>query len=279
MIRTVIDWRRPRPAAPPVRLAQTGTKVTFVCWKWKPNGYRTSYTAEHVNVLKSMIALHGKRMEYRLICITDDPAGVECETFQIWDDHAALANPCGQTLPRCYRRLKIFNPETTRSIGIQDGERVVSIDLDVVICADLSKLFVRYPDSPFVGWKGMGWKNPHVYNGSLFMFSAGKMSFLWDEFDPVRSPQQSVQARYFGSDQGWMSYRLAGKYPGWGRQDGVFSYTSNLSIRGIRGPDGRALLPSTARIVSFNGRRKPWEAEVQEASPWIRDHWRVRQTV
>jgi hypothetical protein len=95
------------------------------------------------------------------------------------------------------------------------------------------------------------------------------VSYLWDEFDPVVSPAKALAARFFGSDQAWISYRLEGKAPGWGRLDGVLSYTSNLGIRGR----GRGALPSSARIVCFNGKRKPWDPAVQAASPWVTAHW------
>lgn len=241
--------------------------ITFVCWKWnsRPTTHRAKYTAEHANVWNASLR-RNYRGPVRTICVTDDPKGVNFETFPLWKDCEQLSNPSGQHLPSCYRRLKIFDTLTTSEMDIDEGERVVSLDLDVVFVRDVTPMFDR--DEDFVGWRGVGAYNPVVYNGTLFMFRAGRVQRLWSEFDPSSSPLMANKARYFGSDQGYLSWKLAGSAPGWGTQDGMFSYTSD--VRGSRG-----ILPPLARIVSFNGKRKPWEEQVQRNSPWIPRHWRL----
>jgi len=236
--------------------------ITFVVWKWASPEYRTIFTHKHVNTFKAMLDRHYAE-PHRLICITDNTDGVECETFPLWKDCAGLRNPSGAMLPSCYRRLKLFIAATD-DIGIAKGERVVSMDLDVVLVGDLKPLFER--DDEFVGWRGVGSFRPVVYNGSLFMFKAGCMRWLWDEFDPEKSPQQTREARYFGSDQAWLSLKLNGTAPGWDIADGVYSYSRDLRQRP---------LPDNARIVSFNGKHKPWDARSQAETPWIRKHWRA----
>jgi hypothetical protein len=236
--------------------------ITFVVWKWFSPTYRTVFLPEYVNIFAAMLARH-YGAPYRLICITDDPQGVDCETFPIWADHANLHNPSGAVLPSCYRRLKIFDAETTRALGITEGERVVSIDLDCVLVSDLVPMFERAGD--LVAWKGIGTFRPVVYNGSLFMFRAGRLQWLWDEFDPIESPKQTREARYFGSDQAWLSFRLNGKAPGWDVEHGVYSYARDVHLQE---------LPANARVVFFNGKRKPWEAKTQASAPWITRHWR-----
>jgi len=237
--------------------------ITFIVWKWFNPTYRTVFLPEYVNILRGMLRRH-YHYKFRLICITDDAEGIKCETFPIWNDHAKMVNPCGAVLPSCYRRLKIFHPDTTQAMGIEDGDRVVSMDLDTVITDDLTPTFEC--DADFKAWKGVGSWQPVVYNGSLFMFRAGRMRWLWDEFDPVTSPQQTLQARYFGSDQAWMSFRLNGSAPGWDVEDGVYSYARDVHQNG---------LPNNARVVFFNGKRKPWEPQTQTSAPWITRHWRA----
>lgn len=241
--------------------------ITFVCWKWRSRTttHRAKYTAEHANVWNASLRRNYKG-ELRTICITDDPEGVDFETFPLWQDCSTLSNPSGAHLPSCYRRLRIFDPLATSEMDIEEGSKVVSCDLDVVYVRDVTPMF-RY-DEDFRGWRGVGAYNPVVYNGTLFMFRAGRMQRLWREFDPSSSPLVANKARYFGSDQGWISYMLAGKAPGWGPQDGIYSYTSDMN--GSRGH-----LPHAARIVSFNGKRKPWEDQVRRMSPWIEKHWRL----
>ncbi len=141
---------------------------------------------------------------------------------------------------------------------------VVSLDLDVVFVREVTPMFQGSDD--FKGWRGVGSYNPVVYNGTMFMFRAGAMQHLWRDFDPATSPLAANKHRYFGSDQGWISYKLAGSAPGWDQKDGMFSYSSD-----VRG--SRSHLPPQARIVSFNGKRKPWEIRTQTVSPWINKHW------
>lgn len=240
--------------------------ITFVCWKWRQPNHRTTYTAEHVNIWTRGIQ-RVYRHPARYVCVTDDPTGIlpPCETFPIWRDMDGLVNPSGAHLPSCYRRLKIFSPLVTSEMDVGEGEEIVSIDLDVVFVDDVAPLFVKRPDDDFVGWRGVGSYNPVVYNGTIFKFRAGTMNFLWDDFDPKTSPKAANDARYFGSDQGWLSFKLAGRAPGWGARDGVLSYTSDVR--------SRAALPGNARLVSFNGKRKPWEAGVNAMSPWIAKYW------
>lgn len=238
-----------------------------ICWKWQHPTYRTKFTAHHVNVLAAMLR-RTYSQEYRLICVTDDPEGIECETFPLWKDCGKLTNPSGAHLPSCYRRLRIFSSAATSEMGIADGERVVSIDLDVVILKDIHPMVMQHRRAPFAGWKGVGSYHAVTYNGTFFMFDAGRMKWLWDEFDPETSPRRANVARYFGSDQGWMSYKLAGGAPGWTRDDGIYSFSSHI-VGHYRQP------PENARIVSFNGKQKPWDPEIQKKHPWLLDHWRL----
>lgn len=240
--------------------------ITFICWKWAPAGYRTTYTAEHVNIWAAGIRRHF-RAEHRLICVTDDPTGVEIETFPLWTDFSHLKNPNGDHLPSCYRRLKMFSGFQTAEMDIEEGMYVVSIDLDVVFVNDLRPLFLG-KKVDYIGWKGPGTYHPVVYNGTLIMFKAGRCEWLWKNFDPMTSPVQARTAKFFGSDQGYLSYQLKGRVPGFNQRDGVLSYTRD--IHGTRNH-----LPQMARIVSFNGKHKPWDARVQAMSPWIKDHWRL----
>lgn len=242
--------------------------INIVCWKWVHPTYRTRYTAEHVNMLYAMLKKYCRR-PFRLICVTDDATDVQCETFPLWGDLAEMQNPNGFNLPCCYRRLKLFSRETQREMRIHPGDSVVSFDLDVVIVDEISGLFDR--DVPFIAWKGKGAFQPHVYNGSLWMFKAGELEWMWTEFDPIKSPRETRAARFFGSDQGWLSFRLATENsPGWNDKDGVYSYSRDVRMR---------VLPHKARIVFFNGKHKPWDEVTCRQTPWVARHWRRRDAV
>lgn len=239
--------------------------TTFVSFKWLSPTYRTVFTAEHVNVHAAMVRRHYPA-KHRYVCITDNPIGLDVESFPLWRDHENLQNPSGFNLPSCYRRLRIFDPETQKSMGIEEGERIFCMDLDIVIVADIRPLLRLDETADFIGWQGIGSYRPVVYNGSLYMLRAGRLAWMWDEFDPVESPAQTRRANYFGSDQAWMSYKLDGKAPGWDVQHGVYSYARDIRQRP---------LPSNARIVCFNGKWKPWDSFVQHEAPWVSKHWRM----
>lgn len=234
----------------------------FVLWKWTQPGYRTPYLAEHVNTVVRMMLKHQVPVE-KIICVCDDPTGItECRTYPIWPDYSDLMNVSGKQLPSCYRRLKIFDPATLLDMGVNLGDRVVSMDLDVVIMQNFLPLFQR--SEPFVGWKVPGTRHRIVMNGSMFLHTAGEYEWLWKGFDPNKSPQMAAQAGYMGSDQGYLSHQLVsmrstgGWFPG---EHGVLSFMRDV----VR----QRLLPKHTRMVFFPGKHKPWMPEVQKGANWI----------
>lgn len=248
--------------------------LTFVTFKYRQPGYRTTYTAEHVNVLQSMIA-RNYHAPHRFLCVTDDPEGVVGETYPLWDDHRGLVNPSHPTSrPNCYPRLKLFDPD----LPVQFGDRFVSMDLDMAITGDITPLFDRPED--FVIYAP---KPDRRYQGSLFLHRRGTRSALWTEFDPVETPKITVKAGFRGSDQAWIRYR----YPNeaiWTPADGVHSYLYMVPARATRAahpvsrwknlPGRTGSLPPGTRLVSFAGQLKPWEELTQQASPWLKEHYR-----
>jgi len=235
--------------------------LDIVTWKWKPNqGYRSSYDAQTVNVMLSMIDRHYPH-PYRFSCITDDPVGIDAAVriIPLWDEHKEVANPWGRHQPSCYRRLRMYGADAAEWIG----PRFVSLDLDATICADMSPVWNRTED--FVIWGDTSTLN--AYNGSMQMMTAGARRKVWDTFHPTYSPRQSKAARNFGSDQGWIATVLGPHERRWTVADGVYSFRVHIKRSG-------GLLPPDARIVFFHGNHDPWQPAVQKAYPWIREHWR-----
>lgn len=233
--------------------------ITVVTFKWAaPPGYRSIFTAKHVNVLKAMVARHYQK-PHRFVCVTDDAAGIEAETIPLWTDYAHLVNPFGvRRGPSCYRRLKLFHPHAERIFG----PRIVMMDLDVVVTGDLAPLFDRPED--FVIW---GDTHPRTfYNGSFWTLKTGSLPEVWTDFDPVKSPLLAREAGHFGSDQGWLSYRLGAGRPTFGKADGIYSYRVHIAPAG-------GVLPQNARLVVFHGKHDPWGPGAQRHA-WVREHWR-----
>lgn len=237
--------------------------TTVICWKWAPpTGYRSTFTADAVNVLRSMVARHYP-VPHRFVCVTDEADGIDprVEVVPAWNDFADVPSPHGGRNPSCYRRLRLFDP----AIGTVFGPRFVSLDLDVVVTGDLTPLWER--DDDLVLWGDTNPQPGSHYNGSMILMTAGARPDVWTAFNPQTSPMQSKSARCFGSDQGWISFQLGKGEAKWSRTDGVYSYRNDIAPHGHR-------LPGEARIVMFHGCHDPWDTYVQTHAPWVREHWR-----
>lgn len=235
--------------------------LDVVTFKWKPPFvYRSKFTAQTVNVLYAMVARH-YHAPFRFSCITDDPAGLDprVRPLPMFEEHASLISTHGRQNPSCYRRLKLFAPEARELIG----ERILSLDLDMVITDDVTPIWNRPED--FVAWEGTAGRNP--YNGSMVMLTAGARPHVWSEFEPERSPRLARQAGYIGSDQAWIALRLGPNEARWTRDDGVYSWRMHLRRKS-------GTLPAGARIVIFHGSADPWLSSTQRLAPWLTDHWR-----
>jgi hypothetical protein len=250
--------------------------LTVVTFKYAPRNYRTTYTAAHVNTLRNMVARHYSK-PHRFICITDDPTGVECDSYQLWDDFREMANPSHATArPNCYPRLKLFSKNIGEYLEIPEGGKILSLDLDTAIVDDVSPIFERPEDFVIFDAKGDG-----RYQGSIQLIKVGSRPMLWDEFDPVKTPQITSKAGFKGSDQAWIRYRLPSEAV-WTKRDGVLSYLQMIPSRREQHvrpssrwlPPRNGALPPGTRIVSFAGQNKPWDPRVQQQSQWLKEHYR-----
>lgn len=241
--------------------------LQIILWKWSQPGFKHVYTAEHVNVMCSMLRRNLQGVPHRILCVTDTPFGItECETFPLWDDLDDTPNASGKHLPSCYRRLKLYDPKTQKDMGIDKGDRIMGIDLDTLICAHLREVIGT--EGRFVGWKLTGQHGRPVFNGSLQMFTAGDLANIWAEFDPKASPKEAFNAGYRGSDQAWLSYKLVGKEGSVGLEwPLVASYPLQNRIQGI--------LKRETVIIFFHGSEKPWTPNARFNTPWIDRYWRL----
>jgi hypothetical protein len=159
----------------------------------------------------------------------------------------------------------LFSPPCQEYLGIPKGDRIVSLDLDTVIANTLKPLLEK--DQHFVGWAVRGQHHLRVFNGSMWMFTAGTHEELWTTFDPIRTPDRVHRAGFLGSDQSWLSYNFA-RIP----TAGTWAYPQMVSYP--KEVMRRPLLSRGTSVVSFHGKYKPWHEQSQKESPWIKDHWR-----
>jgi hypothetical protein len=254
--------------------------ISFVTWKWYTHGSPRLFSSEHVNVLYAMIARHYPR-EFRMICITDDPLGLDprIDPLPMPVRFDQVQSPQGARFPNCYCRLWNFSRE-----AVILGERIFALDIDVIITGDLRPLVDR--DEDFVGWcdkvspvpttREVRRKKhkpvtvdhlPRRHNkiaGGAYLLRTGSMPHVWEDFDPETSPARAFAAGHLGSDQGWMSFKL---YPCAGFSDGL------LKINWT--PPRTRTAPPGARLVFTNSVKPPWNRELQKRYPWIRDHWKL----
>lgn len=240
--------------------------IHVILWKWNQPNARHPYESLHVNVMCSMLNRNMQGLKYRILCITDDNAGVvECETYPLWQDMRDKPNYTGHELPSCYRRLRLYDAETQRAMGIDRGQRIVSLDLDTLITGQLKD--VLNTPGRFVGWKMKGRHHDVVFNGSFQMFTAGDLQEIWSEFDPATSPAAAFNAGYLGSDQSWLSWKLANKEGsvglGWPQ---VASYPLNVRLQGLH--DART------KIVFYHGQTKPWYPAAFRETKLSERYWR-----
>jgi hypothetical protein len=238
--------------------------LTVVWFKYKPHiGYRSTFTAEHVNTSFSGFSRNFKE-NFQPVCITDDAEGLhrDIRPVKIWDDHAQLPNPHGDGQPRCYRRLKMFDPETAKLIG----DRILQQDLDIVYTGDVTPTFSR--KEPIVLLPTI---NPNIpFNGSMTLMDAGARPEVWNTFDPKTSPLRNRKAGCHGSDQGQISFCLRNNNEAtWkigANGEGIYFWGAHLTkVNGM--------LPMDARLVSFHGRVDPWGPEARKQE-WVREHYR-----
>lgn len=165
-------------------------------------------------------------------------------------------------LKGCFARLRLFDPAWQAANGIEPGDRIVCMDLDLIVTGPLDELFDR--EEPFVILQGANAVNPCPFNGSLWMLRAGYRPDVWHEFSPELAAK--VPFHEFPDDQAWLADMIPDA-AGWtcGRESGVYAFQK----RGW--PKGEAL-PKDARMVAFPGWRDPSQYTRLD---WVREHWRA----
>lgn len=211
--------------------------LAVVCWLWG-----TKYGDDDVHKLRNGIARY---LEQKHSFSVMRPA--------VCDEHLTKVKGC-------FCRLRMFDPEWQREVFSEDVNRIVCIDLDVVITGPLDPLFNRAEN--FVILHGANAANPCPVNGSLWMLRPGYRPDVWSDFSLEAA--KKVPFYEFPDDQGWLHHKLPNA-ASWhvGPMSGVYAFQKPQWPKG----DG---LPSDARLVVFPGWRSP---EKFKHLPWVKEHW------
>lgn len=176
--------------------------------------------------------------------------------FHVWkplaeDEHLTR-------IPGCFARLRAFDPDWQAEYGIGPGDRLVVMDLDMVVTGSLDGLFDRA--EPFCIAQGMNAANPCRYTGTLWMLRAGYRPDVWSSFTVAKA--EAIKTYTISDDQRWFEHMMpnAGAF---GPDCGVYGFAKP------GWPKGEAL-PSNARLVAFFGHRDPSQFGHLD---WVRRHW------
>jgi hypothetical protein len=232
--------------------------ITTYFWGKK---YGPDYVAKIAGAVK-----RGLRQSYRFVVITDDVTQKGVSALVGNSVHSvfpiAAADQYLTKVQGCFVRLRMFDPTWQAMHGINEGDRIVSLDLDAVITGSLDALFDR-PES-FVILQGANAANPCPFNGSIFMLRAGEHANVWTDFSLEAANATPFYS--FPDDQGWFHHKMPAA-AGWqvGQPSGIYAFCKP------GWPKGEAL-PAGARLVAFPGWRDPAKFAHLD---WIKTHWRA----
>ena len=222
--------------------------ITVVTYLWGRKHYGPTHVRRLARSVDRWLAA-----PHRFRCITDQAI-----------EGITTVRDLGRHYPaRCYRRLWLFSPEAT---GL--GDQVLHLDLDLVICGPLDGLVPRASNLAIYKAGSIAAQG-YSLNPSVLWLRTGTQPDLWAKWTaaPQSLAKRANAAGYWGSDQAVISLLRQGQpVETLGEAEGI------ISFRRMRREQWTAPPPGT-RIVSFHGRRTPWDQEVQAEHPWIRQAW------
>jgi hypothetical protein len=215
----------------------------------------SKYSLYYVDRLAAGIRRH-LTQPYRFICIHDRGGAGWTADYE----HHPLPDPGLAAIPGCFARLRTFSPAWQHQLGIAPGERIVWLDLDLVVTGRLEPLFDR--DEDLVILQGANASNPCPFNGSVLMLRAGAHARVWSDFSPAAA--KAIPYHSFPDDQGWIAAKVP-RAAGWqaGVRSGIYAFAKPGWPKGLS-------LPAGARIVAFPGGRDPSDYAYLD---WIKTHW------
>lgn len=182
--------------------------ITIITHLWG-----SKYSYRNVNALYRMLQEH-LTIDHVLVCVTDKPQNIECETYEIneptplWADNAIPEFPVTvKRRPNNWRKLWTLSSEFQEQMG---SDIIASIDLDVLIRNNVDHLFTLDRGVDFKIVKGSIDKTRTrqlcPYNSSLWINRRGTRDYLFTDFIPEQSPRE-LPREWTGSDQAWIAFR------------------------------------------------------------------------
>src|SRR5262245_29898947 len=113
------------PRSTEAPMGKTPLPLTVFLWLWR--GWRPVYDYRNVNAMVRMLEAR-LLMPHRVVCVTDMPHGIDCETVPLWEDKCRV-DGLKPKMPNSYRRLRLFSAEMAE----QFPGWALSLDLDAVL--------------------------------------------------------------------------------------------------------------------------------------------------
>jgi hypothetical protein len=203
------------------------------------------YPFEYVTKLRNMVQRNLIKIDYRMVCLTDQPE--RCE----WVDFIDIS---AMELNGWWGKMALFD------MAWRNRSQIIFFDLDTVIVGDVSPL-LNVPDefaildSP-VRLAG-GATYPCKFNSSCMVIGAGRCEFMWKRFDKERRHLIAQHAQYGDQKVIEVLYpdaaslnRLMPK--------GFFCNYRHLTMH-----------EPEAAVVNFGGSHKPHNCPI----PWVQKAW------
>ena len=243
-----------------------------VCIKWG-----NVYTPDYVNRLYNMIERNTTE-PFKFYCFTDDDSGLKDEVIQ---KPLPIMNVKPEENKFAYRKEAGLCAD---NLGGLNGQRVLYLDLDVVIVDNIDCFFTYPEDKEFLIINDWNTKGNHVGQASCYSWVVGQLGFIKEYFE--RYPKEVVD-KYYTASQEFLSANVIGRF-------GSLNFWPESWCRSFRfhclpiGPLRHfftARIPKGAKILVFHGSPNPHEAvqgvwpEVKKIPFWKRLYKTVRPTL
>lgn len=242
---------------------------TVVCVKWG-----TRYPSTYVNCLWSMIQRNTKR-ETRLVCYTDDPAGIDPAVVTYSIPEVPLPP---RRMRSTWRKISFWRPDLE---GISGD--VLFLDLDIVVTGSIDEFFDYAPEATFCVIENWTQKGQRIGNTSVYRFRVGAHTEIFDKLS--ENPEGTLQS--YPNSQTFISRNISSMtfWP----DSWCVSFKHTLLPPWPLNFLQIAPLPPATKVVCFTGRPNPddardgiWPAPWYKRfykhvrpTPWIAEHWRV----
>jgi len=184
---------------------------------------------------------------HQFICLTDiEMSGPFIKTI-----------PLEHGWPGWWSKIELFKPGV-----FEEGRSILYIDLDTVVCRDITHLFGAI-DCDLILLRDFYRPTTHFGTG-MMGWTAGQMSQIYDTF--AADPDKFM--RQFRSDQEFIQMLIP---PSWVRfwQDEFPGHVVSYKVHCSRA------LPGDAHVVCFHGKPRPNSQEVRIQSPWMKEKWGI----